>query len=98
MFVCVCFLHVRVIVCLFVCMFVCTACAIRNGESMAHAMLSSEFLVLELAKIPHFEQQQYIGRAQYPKFVNKHVTPKCLADTRFSDKGLGDFASFYNQL
>ena len=41
------------------------------GEQLAAAALSAELLILRLAGIPYHEWKSYIGRSQFPKFMNR---------------------------
>ena len=51
-----------------------------NGERLALASLSTEMLILDVAKVPIKEQYSYYGRSQYPKFKNKPLSKSSKPD------------------
>ena len=50
--------------------------SMQSGELFAEASLASELLVLLVSNISRDDCHQYIGRGQFPKFLNKPVVPK----------------------
>ena len=50
--------------------------SVESGEAFAKASLTSELLVLLVAKISRDDYHYYIGRGQFPKIVNKPIVPK----------------------
>ena len=55
--------------------------SIKNGEDLALASLTAEFLLLDTCKVPLNLQYQYTGRAQYPK-----IKSKPMADLKSNNK------------
>ncbi len=57
--------------------------SIECGEALAFSTLSSEYYVLWLAGVKTSEHHKYIGRAQYPKIVNKPVLAPMYKESRY---------------
>ena len=59
-----------------------------TGEHLAQAALSTEYYVLDLANTPDQEYNKYIGRSQFPQFVNNPISSENGLHHLYRDKEL----------